>query len=36
MKKLSIKILGAIVVIIMLVQNTVVIAATQNDLNRPP
>ncbi len=33
MKKLSIKILGAIVVIIMLVQNTVVIAATQNDLN---
>ncbi len=33
MKKLSIKVLGAIVVAIMLVQNTVVIAATQNDLN---
>lgn len=33
MKKLSIKILGAIVVAIMLVQNTVAIAATQNDLN---
>lgn len=33
MKKLSIKILGAIVVAIMLVQNTVAIAATENDLN---
>lgn len=33
MKKVVVKILGAIVVIIMLVQNTVVIAATQNDLN---
>ncbi len=33
MRKLSIKILGAIIVAIMLVQNTVVIAATQNDLN---